>query len=258
MYNNFQKFFEIVEADTSELLEIVYRIRYQVFCVEHDFLDASQYPDKKEKDNCDDHSSHVLLRFRSSGDFIGSVRLILFNPLQPEKLFPVEMYTQLDLTLCNINALPRQQIAEISRSVIVKQFDRRRGDRRGSRAEDAAQENRRSSDRRFTDNNAGRERRSSDRRSTPHLSLILMAAVLRMSVKHNIKHWISAKDPALNRLLGYNGLSFSPIGPPVNYHGIRRPYYANVEEMLNRMYKEHHDAWEVLTDCGKYSPIQSN
>ncbi len=246
MYNNFQKYFEIVEANTNELLEIVYRIRYQVFCVEHDFLDASLYPDKLEKDNYDNHSSHVLLRFRSSGDFIGAVRLILFDPLQPEKLFPVELYTQLDPTLCNIKALPRQHIAEISRSVVVKQFDRRRGERREPRAEIT------------NESVAERDRRASDRRSTPHLSLLLMAAVMRMSVKHNIRYWISAKDPALNRLLGYNGLSFSPIGPPVNYHGMRRPYYANIDDVLTRMYKEHHDAWEVLTDCGKYSPTHIN
>ena len=221
---------------------IVYRIRYQVFCVEHDFLDASLYPDKLEKDNYDNHSSHVLLRLRSSGDFIGSVRLILFDPLQPEKLFPVELYTQLDPTLFNIKALPRQQIAEISRSVVVKQFDRRRGERRESKAE------------KTDENIAARGRRSSDRRSTPHISLMLMAAVMRMSIEHNIRYWISAKDPALNRLLGYNGMNFNPIGPSINYHGIRRPYYAKIEDILNRMYKEHHDAWEVVTEYGKYSP----
>lgn len=250
LYESFQKYFEIVEADTDELLTIVYRLRYQVFCVEHGFLDASFYPDKLEKDNYDNHSSHVLLRFRSSGDYIGSVRLILFNPLQPEKQFPVELYTQTDSTLCNIKALPRQQIAEISRSLVVKQFDRRKGERRGSKLEESTEntvtviKDRRSSD-----------RRSSDRRTTPHLSLLLMAGVMRMSAKYNIKYWLSATEPALNRLLGYYGLDFNPIGPPINYHGIRRPYYAKVEDVLYKMYTEHHDAWEVVTDCGQYNPF---
>ena len=60
-------------------------------------------------------------------------------------------------------------------------------------------------------------------------------------------------DPALNRLLGYYGLNFYPVGPPVNYHGIRRPYYLKVEEVLNRMYEKHRDAWEVVTECGEYN-----
>lgn len=31
-YKGFQSFFEIVIADTPELLDVVYRIRYQVLC----------------------------------------------------------------------------------------------------------------------------------------------------------------------------------------------------------------------------------
>jgi len=30
-----------------------------------------------------------------------------------------------------------------------------------------------------------------------------------------------------------------------------------VEDVLNRMYEEHRDAWEVVTDCGKYNPFLS-
>lgn len=245
LYKSFHQFFEIVIADTAELLENVYKIRYQVLCIQNTFpnMSADDYPDELEKDEYDDHSCHALLRFRPSGDFIGAVRLILYNPLQPEKLFPVELNTQLDPTLCNIRALPRQQIAEISRSVVLKKFERRKGERRETKTE------------KIDENITDKDRRATDRRSTPHLSLLLMAGVLRMSVKYNIRHWLSATDPAINRLLGFYGLNFNPIGPPVSYHGIRRPYYVKVEDVLNKMHKEHHDAWEVLTDCGEYSPI---
>lgn len=254
LYQNSQKYFEIVLADTTELLEHVYRIRYQVLCVQNTFpdMDAIDYPDKMERDEYDDHSCHALLRFRPSGDFVGAVRLILCNPLQPGKLFPVELNTQLDTSLCNIKALPRQQIAEISRSVVIRQFERRERDRRciNDRRQQEVNVN--------SEKRATTERRSSDRRATPHLSLLLMAAVLRMSVKYNIRHWFSATEPALNRLLGFYGLSFTPVGPPVSYHGIRRPYYMQVEDALNKMYKEYHDAWEVLTECGEFNPIQSS
>lgn len=257
LYNSFQKYFEIVRADTNELLEIVYRIRYQVLCVEQRLpgFDASFYPDKMERDDYDDHSSHVLLRFRSSGNFIGTIRLILFDPLQPEKPFPIELYTQTDSTICNIKDLPRKQIAEISRSLVVKQFDRRKGERRQSNLEEPSENtdpviiNRRCSDRRSSN------RCSSDRRTTPHLSLLLMAGVMRMSTICNIKHWFFVTDPALNRLLGYYGLDFNPIGPSVNYHGIRRPYYVKVEDVLHKMYTQYYDAWEVVTDCGQYNPL---
>lgn len=249
LYKNFHKYFEIVEADSEELLEIVYRIRYRVLCVEQripDF-DASLYPDKLEKDYYDSHSSHVLLRFRPSGDFIATVRLILFDPLQPEKPFPVELYSQLDPKVCNIGMLPRPQIGEVSRFVVVSQFDRRKGDRRNQEIS------------KVNEINAISERRegnSKDRRSTPNIALILMAGVVRMSFKYNVRNWVSFMSPALGRLLSYAHLHCTPIGPLVNYHGLRQPFYVKVDEVLNRMYKEHHGIWEVLTESGKYHPIQ--
>ncbi|SEQ36001.1 N-acyl amino acid synthase, PEP-CTERM/exosortase system-associated [Nitrosomonas ureae] len=85
-----------------------------------------------------------------------------------------------------------------------------------------------------------------------------MAGVMRMSVKYNIRHWLSVADPALNKLMGFYGLNFNPIGPPVNYHGIRRPYYVKVEDALEKMYNEHRDAWEVVTDCGEYNLAHTN
>ncbi|MBV6448803.1 PEP-CTERM/exosortase system-associated acyltransferase [Nitrosomonas sp.] len=252
LYQNFQKYFEIVVADTAELLECVYRIRYQVLCVEKRIpgFDPSLYPDQLEKDSYDSRSSHVLLRFRPSGGFIGTVRLVLCDLLHPEKLFPVESYAPLDPALFDIKKLPRQQAAEISRFVVISQFDRRKVDRRGEDRRKQAVET--DSDKRNT-----QERRSGDRRATPPIALILMAGVMRVSAKYNIRDWISSMEPALNRLLSFYGLNFNPAGPPVNYHGIRQAYYVRVEDVLKRMYEEHRDAWEVVTDCGKYNPFLS-
>jgi N-acyl-L-homoserine lactone synthetase len=269
-YNGFQSFFEIVVADTPELLEAVYRIRYQVLCVQNTFPDmnADDYPNQLEKDEYDDHSCHALLRFRSTGQYIGAVRLILIDPKNPEKLFPVEISTQIDSQLCDLKKIKRQETAEISRFVIASQFDRRKGERRKSDDRESNESTTRRSDynesRRSTMRSSDREsngnivrsekdRRATDRRSTPHLSLLLMACVMRLSVKHNIKHWISAMEPALNRLLRFYGLNFHCAGPAVNYHGIRRPYCIKVEEILSRMYKENYESWEVLTECGKYN-----
>lgn len=253
LYQNFQKYFEIVTVDTDELLDHVYRIRYQVLCVEQRLpgFDPALCPDQMEKDGYDNHSSHVLLRFRSSGQFIGTVRLILPHPSKPEKLLPVELYGQLDSTLCDIKALPRQQTAEISRFLVISQFDRRKGDRRKDEHQNQTEEP-------GSEKREAQDRRGSDRRSTLSIGLVLMSGVMRMSVKYKIKHWLSVADPALNKLMGFYGLNFIPIGPPVNYHGIRRPYYVKVEDALERMYQQHRDAWEVVTDCGAYKLIHTH
>lgn len=253
LYLNFQKYFEVVVADTAELLENAYKLRYQVLCVEQRLpgFDASLYPNELEKDDYDNHSSHVLLRHLPSGNFIGTVRLIMTNPIQPEKLLPIELYGQLDPALCDIKALPRHQAGEISRFVITSQFQRRRGDRNIDESERRVEkiENKEGS-------TEARERRSAerrDRRLAPPLALLLAAGIVRLSAEQKINNWLSVMDPALNRLLGYYGLELNPIGPLVEYHGQRRSYFAKIGNVLSRMYKEHHDAWEVVTDCGKYN-----
>lgn len=256
LYNSFQKFFEIVIADTAELLEKVYKIRYQVLCVEKRLpgFDADQCPDMLEKDCYDSHSSHALLKYRPTGDFIGTVRLILADSSQPDKLLPIELYGHTDPELCDIKTLPRVQTAEISRAVVVGQFDRRKGEERRKG------ERRKALSNTTTDTNkiVSHERRGADRRSALNIALVLMAGVVRMSQQYGIKNWLSIMDPALNRLLSYDGLEFNPIGPPVNYHGMRRPYFVKAEEVLTRMYATHHDAWEVVTDCGKYDLFLSS
>jgi N-acyl amino acid synthase of PEP-CTERM/exosortase system len=64
-------------------------------------------------------------------------------------------------------------------------------------------------------------------------------------------------DPALNRLLGLYGLQHDPAGPITEYYGQRRPYYANLHRMLDRMYKNHRQIWELVTDYGRVIPRRS-
>ena len=240
LYKAFHEYFEIVMADTPELLEEVYRIRYQVLCIEKRLpgFDSANYSNGLETDSYDSHSSHVLLKYRPTGKYIGTVRLILFDPMNPDKLLPIEMYAQLDPKLCGMSEMSRQQIAEISRFVVISQFDRRKSERRNL-------ETRTSGD--------GEKANRNDRRSTPHLALVLMAGVVRMCTNSGVRTWLSVMDPALNRLLSYFGLGFEPIGPTVEYHGIRQPYYMKIADALSKMEKKHHDAWQVITDHGKYS-----
>jgi N-acyl amino acid synthase of PEP-CTERM/exosortase system len=64
-------------------------------------------------------------------------------------------------------------------------------------------------------------------------------------------------EPALNRLLGLYGLQLDPVGPITDHHGLRRPYYVDLVKMLDRMYKDHNQFWELVTDYGKVRPMPS-
>lgn len=248
LYENFRQNFEIVDADTAELREYVFRLRYQILCIEKrlpDF-DAAHCPDQMEKDSYDEHSSHILLRHLPSNEFVGTVRLILNDASQPSKKLPIELYGHWDPSLCDIQALPRDRTAEISRFLVTAQFDRRKSERRT----------------RIRENNWDRRERC-EKQTEAHgaaLNIVLMlaAGVVRMSAKHCIENWLSVMDPALNRLLSFYGLELTPIGPFVNYHGIRRPYYVKVNDVVTKMFNYHRAAWEVVTERGMYIKIRSD
>src|SRR6185312_3072567 len=124
----FNEYFEIIDADSPELLCEVFHPRYQVLCIEQRApgFEAASYPERMESDSYDRHSSHFLLRHRPSGKFVGTARLILPDPLDPYKLFPTERHMRLDPALIDVSKLPRQSMGEISRLVVVRRFSRRR------------------------------------------------------------------------------------------------------------------------------------
>jgi N-acyl-L-homoserine lactone synthetase len=65
--------FELVHADTPALLDDVFRLRYQVYCLERGFEPAQG---GRETDLADAFSAHALVREQSTGRAIGTVRLI--------------------------------------------------------------------------------------------------------------------------------------------------------------------------------------
>lgn len=237
----FNEYFEVIRANTPELLREVFGLRYQVLCIEQRLpgFDALRYPDEYECDSYDDHSSHVLLLHRPSGGFVGTARLILPDPDHPQKFFPLELHTQLDPLLFDICTLPRQHTAEVSRLLIMRSFRQRRED-----------------DGKVESNTIAGESRIKKPRRFPHPMLALAVGLISMSAEHDITHWISIMDPALNRLLGHYGLQHDPIGPIAEHHGPRRPYHLDLPSMLDRMYVNNRHIWELLTDYGRVGPMR--
>ncbi len=45
IYVAFHKFFEIIEADSAELREVVYRLRYEIYCLR--FEELSRWPGRR-------------------------------------------------------------------------------------------------------------------------------------------------------------------------------------------------------------------
>jgi len=106
--------------DDPRLLAQSHRLRYQVYCLERQFLDASQYPDRTESAEFDGHSVHVGA-IDSFGDLAGTARIIKPNPHG----FPMFRYCHLFPELHTFDG-PGAMPVEVSRVAISRDYTRRR------------------------------------------------------------------------------------------------------------------------------------
>jgi N-acyl amino acid synthase of PEP-CTERM/exosortase system len=237
LLQRFERYFEVIEADTPDLVEKAHAIRYRVYCEETHFLTAAKDANGLEKDNFDAHSVHALLMHRKSGQPVGTVRLVLPLADAPTRSFSIQAVTE-EPVIKNATAFPLLATAEISRFCIERQFRRRATDtlydQEGN--EPTASEN------------------PAERRSGPLMRLGLMQAIVSMSVRRGMTHWCAVMEPTLLRMLQAMGIAFTPIGPLVDYHGLRQPCTGDIAKMLDGVKRERPDFWDVITAGGVFTP----
>jgi len=123
MLEVFERHFETVTADTADLLLLAQKLRYQVYCIENGYEDAGAHPDAVERDGFDSHAVHGLLRHRSTGMALGTVRLILPLADWPDDSFAMQRLSGIrSLKLSHV--LPFSSTAEVSRFSLSRQFRR--------------------------------------------------------------------------------------------------------------------------------------
>lgn len=234
-------YFESIPANTEELRNIGYRLRYEVYCVEHPFEDPADNADGLERDEFDDRALHSLLMYRARGTAAGAVRLILPQPgagaaEKDAADMPIRAICDHELLVHENETLPRARTAEISRFAVSKHFRRRTGD---------------------ADSTVGGldDGEEDPRRLIPHISLGLMRSIVAMTAEAGMTHLCAVMEPSLLRLLKRLGIHFKDLGPRVEYHGARQPCFADLDELLARTWNEKREVWEVLTDDGALWPI---
>jgi N-acyl amino acid synthase of PEP-CTERM/exosortase system len=223
-------------ADSDQLRDTAFRLRYRVYCIENPFEDPSANPDGREIDDLDEHATHSLLVYRPNGSPAGTVRLVLPLPHDPNNSFALQRVCN-DPLLRDPIRFPVAKTAEVSRFCISKEFRRRWGDN-SYMAGDVA--------------DAAEMSVDEERRILPHLSLGLIESLVRMSLDNGITHWCAVMEPTLLRLLTRLGIHFGSIGPLIEYHGRRQPCYIPLSVMLPRVHRERPDVWDVITRGGKH------
>ncbi|WJW74469.1 PEP-CTERM/exosortase system-associated acyltransferase [Thiohalobacter sp. IOR34] len=225
----FLRHFEVVQANEGPLLEQAHALRYQVYCLETGFESAERFSSPHERDEYDERAVHSLIRWRDSGEAHATVRLVLCDEADPSRPFPLEAHCPgvLPSVGSRFGGVPRDTFAEISRFAVSRQ----------ALARSVA---------------LSRLEGMAAARFIPYLTLGLFRAIVQMSVERCISHWYAVMEPSLLRLLTRFGIVFQPLGGLVDYHGLRQPCVASIDEVLAGIYFKRRDVWMLITDGGRY------
>ncbi|HXJ01415.1 MAG TPA: PEP-CTERM/exosortase system-associated acyltransferase [Micropepsaceae bacterium] len=234
----YEKYFEAVLAETDAQRKSAFRLRYEVYCVEHPYEDPAQNPHEMEIDAYDSIALHALLYHRPSGNLVGTTRLIPHRPGDDKFTLPIRDVCHHELLVQDRPELPWAHTAEISRFAISKNFRRRANEETsvGSFITDA----------------------NDPRRVIPNTSLGLITAITAMAAGAGLTHLCAAMEPTLLRMLRRIGIYFNPLGPEVDYHGRRQPCYADWDALLARVWLERPDIWEIITSDGALWPLNTD
>ena len=220
----FNTYFLASPANTPQLIEMSFALRYQVYCLERQFENPAQHTNFQEKDEFDHHSVHSLIFYRPWAEPIGTVRIILADP-DSERL-PIQKLLR-EIAIDPAVSFKSENTAEISRFAISK-VCRRRHSSYLSAADKSPPE---------------------QLSNLPCLGLI--QCILRQSLEFGIFTWAAMMEPQLLRLLASMGIRFMPLGPLVNHHGLRQPSFCHVPQMLNVLACERPANWAIVTNDGE-------
>lgn len=219
---SFHDYFEVLAADSPSLQDEVYRIRYEVYCRELAYEEASRFPDQRERDEFDPIARHCLLRHRSSGEYAGCVRLIARHALDDAVRLPFEKHCwqSLDPALMVDLRARGGCYGEISRLAVPSRFRRRKGEQENpiGTGEESAQED--------------------DQRRSPHIALGLYMAATSIGLESGLDGVFAMMEPRLARHLKRFGIQFQQAGGVMEYHGQRAAYYISREQLFEGLHPE--------------------
>jgi N-acyl amino acid synthase of PEP-CTERM/exosortase system len=192
----------------EETMRSVFQLRFQVYCIECEFLPSADYPDRLEIDERDPNSAHFCA-FSLTDGLVGYVRLV--RP-DAEQAFPFQ--SRCTALFESVELPPPSASAEISRLIVRKDYRRRRGDIvTGVPAEQKVvvpEHNKRS--------------------GSPQILLSMYRQLYAFSRANGIRYWYVAMEVFLARALAQMNFAFQQIGPLADYYGPVAPYLGDLRE----------------------------
>jgi N-acyl amino acid synthase of PEP-CTERM/exosortase system len=216
----FNNYFQVIFADTPELKEEVYRIRYEVYCEELGYEDANDFLGGLEKDVYDKRSRHCLLLHRSSGVYAGCIRLVLPDIVNRETTFPFERSCagKLHQELVKPVFAHRHLLGEYSRLAVPEQFRRRKGEKHNPLG-----------------NLEIPTAKPEELRQFMHIPFGLYLAGAAIAVSSGLEGVVAMMEPRLARHLQRFGMIYQQVGEIVDHRGQRAPFYCSRSTLFKHL-----------------------
>ena len=215
---HFSRFLSPVVADSETLKEDVFRIRHNVYCEELKFEAVNEA--QQEIDAFDKYSVHCLINHSPTNNFAGTVRIV--RPMEEGEVLPIQKYCLDSISKDKINPsdFAPHQVCEISRLAVPKEFRRRNTDQFKGAATGAINEGIYS---------------EVELRCFPFIAVGLYLSAASIVIEKDILHTFVMMEPRLARSMSFVGIKFEQIGPTVDYHGKRAPYYINPKLLFENL-----------------------
>jgi N-acyl amino acid synthase of PEP-CTERM/exosortase system len=215
---HFTQFLKPQYASTDVLRDEVFKIRHNVYCEELAF--ENQKDDGMEMDEFDPHSIFALIKHKPTNNYTSCVRIVRSSC--DEELLPIEKfcYDAIQDKTYDPKNFNRAEIGEFSRLAVKADFRRRKSDRFKGSAIGAISESTYS---------------ESELRCFPFIAIGLYMVAGTLAIDKGIKHAFVMMEPRLARSMKFVGIKFVQIGEPIEYHGLRAPYYINAEIFLDNL-----------------------
>lgn len=213
-YDRF-RFGQVIDDDVRK---DTFRMRYEVYVDEFGFENKADHPNGLETDAYENDSIHFAC-LNETDSVVGTIRLVRNS----DKGFPIEHAT--DLTIPGEKPEP-DKIGEISRLTVTKDLRRRKED--GMYGVESYLKEKEGGI--LPDD--GTIPKEMEGRKNPIIVLGLYQVMFQESLRQGLTHWYMITEKKLFYALRKYGFLFHQIGEPVQYHGERVPYFADIHELL--------------------------
>ena len=215
---HFSEYLEPLVANSPECKSKVFNIRHQVYCEELNFEPLRD--NAEETDEFDPISIHAMIQHIQTGNYAGTVRIV--TPGKDDEQLPIEKYCLHSITDKALSPAnyARHEVCEISRLAVPARFRRRKIDQFDGAATGVINPQTYS---------------EAELRCFPFIAIGLYMSAASIVLLKGIPHTYVMMEPRLARSMSFLGIKFHQLGPTVEYHGQRAPYYINPHLLLENL-----------------------